>query len=99
MAYEIKHKKGIIGTIVVIIVAIIILSYLGFDLKKIIASDMVQKNFAYLMDMLRSLWSNYLSRPFTFVWDEVCKPLFDLLWKAFKSGVQNIQDSNATSTK
>lgn len=92
-----KNSRGFIGIIVIIIIAIIILSYLGFDLKKLFTSDMAQKNFSYVTGFIKNLWSNYLSVPFTFVWNEAVKPLFQIMWKAFLAGVDGIKNANATN--
>lgn len=90
-----RLKKGFIGIIVLVIVAIIFLSYLGFDLKKIFTSAMVQKNFSYVTEFLKTLWAGYLSKPFTFVWGEMFKPLMELMWKAFLAGIDGIKSANA----
>lgn len=97
MKNSIKNNQGFIGIIVLIIVAVVILSYLGFDLKKIFTSDMVQKNFSYVTGVIKNIWSNYLSVPFAFVWDEAAKPLFQLMWKTFLSGIESIKNANATA--
>ena len=57
--------------IALILIAVIVLSMLGFDLQKIIASDLVQKNFAYLRSAAEALWNSYLATPFRFLWDTV----------------------------
>ena len=62
-------KQGFIQAIVIILIVVIILSMLGFDLQKIVASDMVQKNFSYLRDAALSLWNSYLGAPFRFLWE------------------------------
>jgi len=73
-----NKKQGIIKTIVIVLIAVIILSMLGFDLQKIVASDLVQKNFAYLRDAATALWNSYLATPFRFFWDSV---VVGLIWK------------------
>ena len=96
MKNSMKKNRGFIGIIVLIVVAIIILSYLGFDLKKIFTSDLTQKNFSYVTSFVKDIWSNYLSVPFTFVWNEAVKPLLLLAWKTFMAGVDGIKNANAT---
>lgn len=94
---QLQRDRGFIGMIVLIVIAIVILSYLGFDLKKIFTSDSVQKNFSYVTDVIKDVWSGYLSKPFTFVWSEAVKPLFQIVWKAFLAGVEGIKNANATA--
>ena len=86
-----KNKKGFIRLIVLIIVAIIILSYLNFDLKKLFTTPTTVNNFSYVWTFIKNVWNNYLSVPFTFLWSEALKPLMNILWKAFKAGIENIQ--------
>ena len=62
-------KQGFVQTIVIILIVVIVLSMLGFDLQKIVASDMVQKNFSYLRDAALSFWDSYLGAPFRFFWE------------------------------
>lgn len=52
-----SRRQGLIATFVAILVAIIIASMLGFDLRKIIESDLVQKNFIYLRDLAAWVWN------------------------------------------
>ncbi len=91
---NLKTNRGFIKLIIIIIVAIIILSYLGFDLKKLFTSDLVSKNFTYVWGLISNLWVNYLSVPFEFVWNEAIKPIFIFAWKALKSGISGIQTLN-----
>lgn len=42
-----KYNSGIIGMIVLIIIALIILGYLGINIKSIINSPVVQQNLQY----------------------------------------------------
>lgn len=94
---QLKNNRGFIGIIVIIVIAIILLSYLGFDLKKIFMSDLVQKNFGYVWGFIKTLWLNYLSVPFTYLWNELLKPLFELSWKALKIGIQGIKAANSST--
>ena len=96
MKNSMKKNRGFIGIIVLIVVAIIILSYLGFDLKKIFTSDLTQKNFSYITSFIKGVWSNYLSIPFTFAWNEAIKPLLLIAWKTFMLGVESVKSANAT---
>lgn len=90
-----KKNKAFIGIIVLIVIAILLLSYLGFDLKKIFTSTAVKNNFSYLWGIIKTIWNNYLSVPFTFVWSNLLKPLFEIMWKAFLAGVDAIKSANA----
>ena len=50
------HKKnGFINLILLIIVAILVLSYYGFDLRGLVTSPQTQKNFQYIKDVVSGL--------------------------------------------
>jgi hypothetical protein len=87
-------KRGFIGIIVIVVIAILLLSYLGFDLKKIFTSEPVKNNFTYVWGVIRNVWVNYLSVPFTFIWGEALKPLLEIAWKAFTIAIEGIKNAN-----
>ena len=64
----INKKAGIIKMIIIIIIAIAILSYYGFDIKNFFTSPQVQKNFEYVWGFLKDIWSNYLAEPAHKLW-------------------------------
>jgi len=65
---KINKQQGLIKMIIVIVIAIVILSYFGLDLKNIWTSDQVQKNLGYVWNLIVSIWHNYLSTPFEYLW-------------------------------
>ena len=90
-----KKDKAFVGIIVLVIIAILLLSYLGFDLKKIFTSDVVKNNFSYVWNFLKDLWNGYLVKPWNFIWDSAFKPLLSIMWKAFLAGLDGIKNANA----
>jgi hypothetical protein len=90
-----RRTRAFIGIIVLIIIAILLLSYFGFNLKSIFTAPVVKENFAYVWGIIKMVWSDYLSVPFDFVWDQLIKPLFGIMWKAFLAGVEGIKSANS----
>ncbi|MFA5934506.1 MAG: hypothetical protein WC827_01310 [Candidatus Paceibacterota bacterium] len=82
MNYLKEEKKGFIKTIILIIVALIILGYFGFDVENIIKSERVQKNLNYVWDIVSKVWTLYLAAPVMFVWD---KFFVGVVWKTIVS--------------
>lgn len=70
-----QKKRGIIKTVVLVLIAVIVLSLLGFDLQKIMASDLVRRNLTYVWDFVSTVWNDYLAVPFRFIWDIIAKLL------------------------
>jgi hypothetical protein len=54
--------------IILIIIAIAVLSYFGIDIKNFFTSEQAQKNFGYIWNFLKDLWSQYLSGPANQLW-------------------------------
>jgi len=65
----INKKSGFIKLIIIIVIAIIVLSWYGFDLKKVVESDQVQANLHYVWDHIVSFWNAYLLAPATYLWN------------------------------
>lgn len=71
MFHGIGQSSGFIKTIVVIVIALIILGYFGYNVQDIVNSPMVQKNLNYAWDLVQHVWNNYLKIPMTFIWDKI----------------------------
>lgn len=87
MKEEIKKKefdnteteKGLIKTIVIIIIAILIISYFDIDMKKLMESETTKNNFSFVGKLLGTIWDSI-------------KPIIDSIWEAvgpsLKEGVK-----------
>jgi ammonia channel protein AmtB len=51
--------------VVVIVIALLALSYYGFDLKKTVESPTTQSNFSYAWTSVLYIWTTYLKEPVT----------------------------------
>lgn len=81
-----NKKQGIIKTVILVLIGVIVLSMLGFDLQKIMTSDLVRRNLAYVWNFISTVWSDYLAVPFRFVWDLIKKLLGENLGDFFGKG-------------
>jgi len=80
------YKKGLIKTIVIIVIALIVLGYFGFNVEDIIKSEKVQANLSYVWGLIVKLWNNYLAAPIMYVWD---KFIIGVVWNAIVAGLQS----------
>jgi hypothetical protein len=48
---HVSKQKGVIGTIVLIVVALIILGYYGINFKTVVTSPLVQENLSYAWEL------------------------------------------------
>lgn len=69
--------------IIIIVIAIAILSWYGVDIKKFFTSPQAQKNFGYIWDFIKNVWTNYLESPALKLWgiwtDYIWGPLLNML--------------------
>ena len=72
------EKKGLIKTIIVIVIALIILGYFGFNINDIISGPTVQANLHTAWDFVLMIWNNYLAASFFLIWN---KFIIGILWK------------------
>ena len=79
-----KYKQGLITTIIVIVIALIILGYFGFNIKSIISGPTVQSNLNNTWDFVMKIWNNYLAGPVIYIWD---KFVVGVLWKLIQAGM------------
>ena len=89
-----KNNRAFIGIIAVVVVAILLLSYFGFDLKKIFTSEAVKSNFSYVWGFVKIVWDNLLVVPWNFFWNDLMRPLFGIMWKGFLMGIEGIKNTN-----
>lgn len=71
MFHRIGQSSGFVKTIIIIIIALIILGYFGYNVQDIVNSPTVQKNLNYAWDIVQYVWQNYLKVPVMFVWDKI----------------------------
>jgi len=70
-------QNGFVRMIILIVAIVLILSYVGFDLKTFIESDQTQGNLRYVWsgvlwvwaNILEPIWVNYVSPVWTYFWD------------------------------
>jgi hypothetical protein len=81
------YKKGLITTIIVIVIALIILGYFGFNIKDILNSPTVQANLNAAGTFCVNIWNNYLAGPVMWFWNTF---VIGFVWKYVQAGLANI---------
>ena len=87
-----KGNRGLIQAVVVIVVALLILSYFGINLRNVADSPTTQENFSFVWNKAVHIWESYLKKPAIWIWNEIVLRIID--------GVMEKRNSlqNATST-
>ena len=76
-------KKGLIRTLLLIVIGIVVISVLGFDIRAAVEDPQTQANFTYLGELAEGIWETYFAELWDQVW-EVIEPTVDFLWSNFK---------------
>ena len=85
-----KQQGGFIQLIIVLIIAVIVVGYFGFNVQQIIQSPSVSGNLGYAWGLAMNLWSNYLVVPVTFVWNKIIVGMF---WNNFLILIERAQSA------
>ena len=85
---RINRQNGFVRTILIIIIAILVLSYLGIDLKAIVDAPGTQNNLNYVWGGVSYVWTNYLARPFNYLWYDI---FVDKIWSEFLKTLDTIK--------
>lgn len=89
-----NDERGLIQWIIIVLIAVIALSYFGFDLHAIIESESTQGNLDYLWGLGVTVWNEYLSRPILYFWHNI---FIDLLWNSFIDNLEKIKAGQPTT--
>jgi hypothetical protein len=88
-----SSQRGFIKYIILIVIAIFILSYLGFDIKRIVEADQTRSNFSYVWLALTHFWQTFLQEPALWVWHVIIVGIF---WKLLLLPTLNILQNIAS---
>jgi hypothetical protein len=72
-----SREGGLIKAILLIVIALIVLGFFGYNLRDIIASPAVQDNLAYAWGLVVKLWDMVLATPARWIWDNI---IINLIW-------------------
>lgn len=78
-----SYNKGLIKTVILVVIALIVLGYFGFNVGDIINSPTVQANLQFTWNFVLNIWNNYLSVPFNYVWNTF---VIGVLWRLLQTG-------------
>lgn len=86
-----NKSRGLVKAIVLIVVALVVLGFFGYNLRDIVNSPTVSENLRYAWGLAVKLWNTIFARPALWLWDNI---VIDLIWnnaqKIFKIGAPPI---------
>jgi len=83
----------LIGTLILGVILILILSYYNISIRNVAESPAAQDNFDYIKEQKVSLWENYLKKPVMYFWNNI---FIDLLWEPFVANMNRIKEGKPT---
>ncbi len=66
-----QTNRGLVRTIVVILVALLLLSYFGFNLRSIVGSEMFQENWTFVKELCLNIWENQMKPGLFFLYEAI----------------------------
>lgn len=87
--FRFPKNQGLVRTVLIVLVAILVLSYFGFDIKSIVESPLAQNNIGYVWGFVVGIWNNYLSQPVMYFWNNI---FIGILWETFTGAMEKIKN-------
>ncbi len=72
------YKKGFIKDIIIIIVAVFLLNYFGFDVKGWLNSPEVKGQIFTIWDFIKNIWTSYIQGPVDYLWNQI---IIGIVWE------------------
>ncbi|MFA5778468.1 MAG: hypothetical protein WC870_03230 [Candidatus Paceibacterota bacterium] len=91
--FNTQRGISILGILVLGVIIILVLSYFRVSIKSVVESPTGQENITYVGGEARNLWTTYLAKPASYLWNDVWINIF---WKAFISNMERIRDGKPT---
>lgn len=83
------NNQGLIKTILIIVVALLVLSYFGLNLRNIVNSPTGKDNFGYVKSLAVNVWTGYLKKPADYLWNKIFIPL---IWQPAVENLTKIKN-------
>lgn len=74
-----KTNQGLVKWVVLVVIAVIILSILGIDIRRAVESPTTRENFSYLTQIILWIWDAFLRDFVFFIWERAILPLIHTL--------------------
>ena len=85
---KINKQKGIVRTIIIIVIALLIVSYFGINIRDVVNSPTSQSNISYVWGGVTYVWNNYLKIPVT----EAYNGFMTYIWNPSIADIQRINN-------
>ncbi len=69
-----NYSRGLVKQVILVTAGLILLAYLGLNLREIVESKTFTDNWHFIVDTMTNLWSNYLKVPVIYVYSKILLP-------------------------
>jgi hypothetical protein len=80
--------------IIIALIGLIILGYLGFDIKKAVEAPVSQSNVEYVKNIVVYVWNTYLAKPAKYLWNDI---FIRLIWTTAIDNLTKIKNGEPTN--
>ena len=95
MKFPQAREGGIVKLIIIIVIALLILSYYGFNLRATVESPTTQSNFSYAWSGVANIWNTYLAKPAAYLWNIFVNDI----WSPSLNDINRINDNQLPSSE
>jgi hypothetical protein len=93
MKNRIAGQGGFIKIILMIVAALLVLSYFGINLRELANKPTTKDNVSYVASTTVTVWDKYLKIPATYAWSI----FVNLIWTPAIHNLENMKDGKPTS--
>ncbi|MGC9605683.1 MAG: hypothetical protein ABSF56_02945 [Minisyncoccia bacterium] len=87
-------NRGLIKMILIVVIALLILSYFNINLRQLVNAPTTQDNVSYVASSTVTIWDSYLKVPATYLWNNV---FIDLIWNPAITNLTNMKNGEPTN--
>ena len=80
--------------ILIIVVALLVLSFFGFNLQSLIQNPTTQSNFSYVWQGITHVWNDYLAKPAYYLWHDI---FLNLIWGPALDNLLRLKNNQPTT--
>lgn len=79
--------------IIICFIGLVILGYLGFDIRRAVEAPTSQSNIEYVKNAIVYVWNTYLARPVKYLWNI----FINLIWNTAIDNLTKIKNGEPTN--
>ena len=85
----IRTNRGLVKSVIIFIVVLLILAYLGLNIRGIVASPTFRDNWSFMSETASTVWNSYLKRPANYIWNDV---FVSFIWEPAIKNLTRMKD-------